>query len=357
MKKGVIEQCNDTERYYSDRRYDDQQEYRDHRKDNYERKQLDNNRDKYSLKNEDNDNAHYNNYRNGDRREVYGYYDDEVSRKQRYDEDRNDQRYNEDRHDQRYHDRYRSNSSENRDRHYRDEEYNHSNRSSTNRDRDYPSMNESSRGNKMMNDSYPERYSDRDKQLNDRHYSHDRNDRNDRIDRYQNRSDRSTDSRRKYSDENDMDDRNTSLSSPMDSPLDTPISTAVPAPVIISDPNNTVIASVLASIPLNISNLREFLTTPLPKEAGIVQCYIRRIKTGSNKLFPIYTLYLKDGNRFLMMSKKRPNNRTSNYHISMGEILIMFTIISTKISFDMVFIIILHCCFVNPFVCFIPRSI
>jgi hypothetical protein len=30
-------------------------------------------------------------------------------------------------------------------------------------------------------------------------------------------------------------------------------------------------------------------------------------------------LYLKDGDRFLMASKKRPNNKTSNYLISMGK--------------------------------------
>jgi len=38
-----------------------------------------------------------------------------------------------------------------------------------------------------------------------------------------------------------------------------------------------------------------------------------------NKLFPIYSLYLKDGDRFLMASKKRPNNKTSNYLVSMSE--------------------------------------
>lgn len=71
--------------------------------------------------------------------------------------------------------------------------------------------------------------------------------------------------------------------------------------------------------PLDLSDLRRFLTTPLPREAGVVQCYIRRNKSGTNKLFPVYTLYLKDGDRFLLTSKKRPNNKTSNYLISMGE--------------------------------------
>ena len=71
--------------------------------------------------------------------------------------------------------------------------------------------------------------------------------------------------------------------------------------------------------PLDLSNMRAFLTQPLPKDAGVVQCYIRRNKNGTNKLFPVYSLYLKDGDRFLLCSKKRPNNTTSNYLISMGE--------------------------------------
>ena len=65
--------------------------------------------------------------------------------------------------------------------------------------------------------------------------------------------------------------------------------------------------------------MRQFLTSPVPKANGIVQCYIRRNKSGTNRLFPVYSLYLKDGDRFLMCSKKRPNNKTSNYLVSMGE--------------------------------------
>ena len=71
--------------------------------------------------------------------------------------------------------------------------------------------------------------------------------------------------------------------------------------------------------PLNLSDMRYFLTNPVPKGCGVVQCYIRRNKNGTNKLFPVYSIYLKEGDRFLMTSKKRPNNKTSNYLISMGE--------------------------------------
>jgi len=34
-------------------------------------------------------------------------------------------------------------------------------------------------------------------------------------------------------------------------------------------------------------------------------------------MFPEYCLYMKEGDRFLLTAKKRPNNRTSNYLISM----------------------------------------
>lgn len=44
---------------------------------------------------------------------------------------------------------------------------------------------------------------------------------------------------------------------------------------------------------LDLSNMQRFLTTPVPKRAGIVQCYIRRNRSGTHKLFPIYSLYLK----------------------------------------------------------------
>ena len=47
--------------------------------------------------------------------------------------------------------------------------------------------------------------------------------------------------------------------------------------------------------PLDLRNMRHFLTTPLPRSAGVIQCYIRRNKSGTNKLFPVYSLFLKVG--------------------------------------------------------------
>ncbi|CAM9962365.1 unnamed protein product [Scytosiphon promiscuus] len=68
---------------------------------------------------------------------------------------------------------------------------------------------------------------------------------------------------------------------------------------------------------IDLSDMKRFLLSPCPRAAGVVQCYIRRNKTRSNKLFPEYSLFMKEGDRFLMCSKKRPNNATSNYLISM----------------------------------------
>jgi tubby-related protein 1 len=71
--------------------------------------------------------------------------------------------------------------------------------------------------------------------------------------------------------------------------------------------------------PLNLKDIRKFLTTPVPKGAGVVKCCIRRNKGGMNKLFPMYSLYLTDGDLFLLASRKRPNNRLSNYLITASE--------------------------------------
>lgn len=69
--------------------------------------------------------------------------------------------------------------------------------------------------------------------------------------------------------------------------------------------------------------MRKFLMSPVPREAGIVQCYIKRNKSGTRKMFPEYRVYMKlpdrDEDVFLMSSKKRSGQKTSNYLISMSE--------------------------------------
>lgn len=65
--------------------------------------------------------------------------------------------------------------------------------------------------------------------------------------------------------------------------------------------------------------MRIFLTRPCPKGVGMMRCYVKRNKGIKNKLFPEYRVYLKENNAFLMTSKKRMGNATSNYLISMGR--------------------------------------
>ena len=52
-------------------------------------------------------------------------------------------------------------------------------------------------------------------------------------------------------------------------------------------------AKLAAPAPLNLTNMREFLCAPVPRAAGPVLCYIKRNKSGPNRLFPLYTLWLK----------------------------------------------------------------
>ena len=68
---------------------------------------------------------------------------------------------------------------------------------------------------------------------------------------------------------------------------------------------------------------RSLLMQPCPKGDGTIQCCIKRNKGIKNALFPEYRIYLKSNNSntetFLMTSKKRGGNKTSNYLISMSR--------------------------------------
>jgi hypothetical protein len=68
---------------------------------------------------------------------------------------------------------------------------------------------------------------------------------------------------------------------------------------------------------LDQQDIRAFVMRPTPRKHGVVQCYIRRNKIGTNKMYPEYCLYMKDDDRFLLCSKKRTHNKTSNYLVSM----------------------------------------
>ena len=67
------------------------------------------------------------------------------------------------------------------------------------------------------------------------------------------------------------------------------------------------------------SDIRSFLTKPVPKDAGFLQTYVRRNKKGLNSIYPEYTLYLSDGDHFLLAARKRKKNKTSNYLLSLDS--------------------------------------
>jgi len=54
---------------------------------------------------------------------------------------------------------------------------------------------------------------------------------------------------------------------------------------------------------------------PLPRKM-MVQCSIRRDKSGFNRFWPKYICHLSNGGKFLLVGKKRAANNTSNYLIS-----------------------------------------
>lgn len=77
-----------------------------------------------------------------------------------------------------------------------------------------------------------------------------------------------------------------------------------------------------SKVELDLSNMREFLTTPVPYGAGVVRCYIERkkamaIRGGASS----YLLNLKDGGRFLLAARKRKfaSKSGSSYAVSMNR--------------------------------------
>jgi hypothetical protein len=56
--------------------------------------------------------------------------------------------------------------------------------------------------------------------------------------------------------------------------------------------NNVPYGLIQDTLPVDTSDLKSFLVSPIQRSCGIVQCYIRRDRSGTNKLFPVYSLYL-----------------------------------------------------------------
>ncbi|CAK81757.1 unnamed protein product (macronuclear) [Paramecium tetraurelia] len=63
---------------------------------------------------------------------------------------------------------------------------------------------------------------------------------------------------------------------------------------------------------------KHFLLNPAPK-GGMIQCTIKRDRSGMSRFYPKYHLHLSNGFLYLMSAKKRACNNTSNYIISMSR--------------------------------------
>lgn len=75
-------------------------------------------------------------------------------------------------------------------------------------------------------------------------------------------------------------------------------------------------AKVVSNI--EIPDMKEFLIKPLPKGI-LLQCTIKRDKSGLGRFFPKYHVHISENLRYLMTGKKRANNKTSNYLMSMAK--------------------------------------
>lgn len=75
---------------------------------------------------------------------------------------------------------------------------------------------------------------------------------------------------------------------------------------------------VIQILQYEMRDMKRFLTRPVPK--GIMlQCSISRKKSGLSRIYPKYYMHTSENNTFLLAAKKRANNRTSNYLISMKK--------------------------------------
>eukprot|EP01029_Cantina_marsupialis_P026672 TRINITY_DN7226_c0_g1_i1.p1 TRINITY_DN7226_c0_g1~~TRINITY_DN7226_c0_g1_i1.p1 ORF type:complete len:532 (-),score=166.50 TRINITY_DN7226_c0_g1_i1:232-1827(-) len=73
-----------------------------------------------------------------------------------------------------------------------------------------------------------------------------------------------------------------------------------------------------ADVGLDFSDMERFLMSPLPQEHGVLQCYIERQKKTFG-LYPQFRLFTAKDDRFLLASRKRPKQKTSNYLITMDK--------------------------------------
>jgi hypothetical protein len=87
----------------------------------------------------------------------------------------------------------------------------------------------------------------------------------------------------------------------------------VKAPVPRPPPVN--IREILSN---EMRDMKKFISSPLRKGI-LLQCSIRRDKSGFNRLFPKYYMQTSEGLNFLLAGKKRAGSRTSNYMVTMDQ--------------------------------------
>jgi tubby-related protein 1 len=83
-------------------------------------------------------------------------------------------------------------------------------------------------------------------------------------------------------------------------------------------PQQAEILRIMTPNELDGMDMRSFLMRPCPKKT-MIQCTIRRDKSGFNRFYPKYLCYMSLNQRFLLVGKKRSSNKTSNYLVSYNK--------------------------------------
>lgn len=95
-------------------------------------------------------------------------------------------------------------------------------------------------------------------------------------------------------------------------------------PVEVAEPQQQIapvrrpVVNIQQVLTAAMQNMPAFLDSPLPKDV-MIQCTILRERSGFNRIYPKYFLFVSDTHQFLLAGRKRPGNKTSNYLISMSE--------------------------------------
>ena len=71
---------------------------------------------------------------------------------------------------------------------------------------------------------------------------------------------------------------------------------------------------------IDVSDIKSFVLMTIPRsQTAPVQCYIKRCRSGLQKLWPYYVLYSQDPDKFLLAGRRRKKNKQSTYLISTSE--------------------------------------